>query len=204
MAPRKPVESLYNLCVESVLKDVRKRKLCEDCTVLRKHLISYLPGTVRSYVVDKAVAKYSWVIKLELVILVVMIHSSIWFVIFYFSVNVRELSDLVALFGDQTTKRLNISEHYHMSSYESKNLFTIIDNSDIIGLHELDIKVRHCLFYSCGATAPYVFVCLYEYSPITRVKISFNSPCFKVLWTQLNISKVALSIFVTNSTGFAC
>ena len=59
MAPRKQVESLFNLCVESVLKDVRKRKSCEDCSLLRKHLISYLPGTVRSYIVDKAVAKYS-------------------------------------------------------------------------------------------------------------------------------------------------
>ncbi|KAK9503599.1 hypothetical protein O3M35_010127 [Rhynocoris fuscipes] len=124
MAPLKPVRTLYDLSLDSVLETVHTYvvKRQGELVKYRKFLIKILHGAIRETLIERAVNKYSS--------------------------NVLDVLDIVELLADSSIKQLQIIIMQHVPGVLSHTgcfsgqLFSKIDSANIIGLHKLIVKVQ--------------------------------------------------------------
>ncbi|XP_014245865.1 uncharacterized protein LOC106664554 [Cimex lectularius] len=118
MSPLKPVRSLYNYAVDQVLKTIYEilKNREKDLEPLRKHLINLLHGGIREHIIDKAVSDYGS--------------------------SVCDILDIVELLADSSIQELQLLKVYQGHNFQNGELFSRLNNSNIIGLRKLNLKVH--------------------------------------------------------------
>ncbi|XP_014270322.1 uncharacterized protein [Halyomorpha halys] len=119
MPPPRPIKTLYSLCIDDVLKVIHMYVVNhqKNFVPLRKYLIGLLHGGIREHLIDRAVTNYSS--------------------------KVFDLLDILELLADSTTKKLQLKKNGEfLTGFQSAQLYSRIEGSNIIGLHELHVKVQ--------------------------------------------------------------
>lgn len=141
MPPRKSIKSLYNLCIDHVLEVIHMYvvKHQKNFIPLRKYLIGLLHGGIREHLIDRAVTNYRSDFHnffLSFMVLLSVIN------VILFSSEVFDLLDILELLADSTTKKLQLKKKGEfLTGFQSAQLYSRIEGSNIIGLHELHVKV---------------------------------------------------------------
>lgn len=118
MAPIKPVRTLYDFSLDEVLKVIHGYilKAHKNLAPFRKQLIGTLHAGIREHLIERAVSNYS--------------------------PNVFDLLDFLELLADSSTRKLHLKKKEEfLTGFQSGQLYSRIDGSNIIGLHELHVKV---------------------------------------------------------------